>query len=204
MKSLRTALTFGAAFVVMLLVPTGTATAEQMQTAHDFSFVDIDETSKVDLSAYRGKAILVVNTASFCGFTNQYSGLETLWRKYKERGLVVVGVPSNDFGAQEPKPEAEIKEFCQGAFGITFPLTAKYSVKGPDAHAFYRWVAASTEGRGNPRWNFHKILIGADGRLVRWFASSVRPASTNLTDAIEQELKNHEAPGEATQPASPS
>ncbi len=156
--------------------------------AHAFSFTAIDESEKIDLAKYRGKAVLVVNTASFCGFTYQYEGLQALWQRYEDKGLVVLGVPSNDFGGQEPKGEAEIAEFCSGAFNVTFPLTRKYKVKGAKAHSFYQWIASETKGKASPRWNFHKLLIGGDGRLVDWFPSAVKPQSAKLIKAIEREL----------------
>ena len=115
------------------------------------------------LAAWRGRPVLVVNTASFCGYTPQYRDLEALWRRYRERGLVVLGVPSNDFGQQEPGSAAEIKQFCETNYQVDFPLTEKYRVIGGDAHPFYRWVAAQLGEAGAPRWNFHKYLIGPDG-----------------------------------------
>lgn len=174
--------------LALVVVPTAAFADSAKQNAHAFTFVSIDEAENLDLKAYAGKAVLVVNTASFCGFTKQYSGLEALWRKYREAGLVVLGVPSNDFGGQEPKSEAEIKSFCQGAFNITFPLTMKTKVKGNDAHQFYSWVAKTTSGEASPRWNFHKLLIGKDGRLVTWFPSSVAPGSLKVNTAIEAAL----------------
>ena len=156
-------------------------------TAFDHTFEAIDG-STLDLSQFRGKALLVVNTASFCGFTPQYEGLQRLWEDYEAKGLVVLGVPSNDFGGQEPKAEAEIKEFCQGAFGVTFPLTAKYKVTGADAHPFYRWMVAALGPGATPRWNFHKVLVSRDGKAVAAFPSSVTPSSKQLVDAIMHEL----------------
>ena len=162
------------------------ATTGGARSAFDFAFTSIDDTP-MPLEAYRGKALLVVNVASFCGFTRQYGGLQALWSKYEERGLVVIGVPSNDFH-QEPKGEAEIKQFCQGAFNVTFPLTAKYPVRGSDAHPFYRWVADEAGASALPRWNFHKILIGRDGKVAGTFPSAVEPESQRLVGAIEQAL----------------
>jgi glutathione peroxidase len=126
--------------------------------------------------------------ASFCGYTPQYEGLQKLWERYEPQGLVVIGVPSNDFGEQEPKAESEILGFCKGAFGVTFPLTAKVAVKGDAAHAFYRW-ARDALGAGNaPRWNFHKYLVGRDGKLIASYGSAVEPTSAELTKAIEAAL----------------
>ncbi len=175
-----------------------TTRAGKAENAYGFSVRSIDESESIALQQFRDRPVLVVNTASFCGFTPQYSGLEKLWRTYRDRGLVVLGVPSNDFGNQEPKSEQEIKDFCTGAFNVTFPLTVKYKVKGPQAHAFYRWVADVTSGRGSPRWNFHKVLIGSDGKVANWFASAVKPESTHITKAIERQLQRNISPAAAT------
>ncbi|MGI9464129.1 MAG: glutathione peroxidase [Aestuariivirgaceae bacterium] len=185
---MRTFSILAATAIAVLIGASTTANAGNPPVnAHAFSFTSIDEKTSIDLKQYRGKVVLVVNTASFCGFTPQYTGLQNIWQDYRNKGVVVLGVPSNDFGAQEPKSEAEIKDFCQGAFNVTFPLTAKVRVRGAQAHAFYRWIDRSTGGKASPRWNFHKILIAADGRLAEWFASSVRPSS--LKQAIEREIE---------------
>ncbi len=186
---IRRSISFLAVALVSMASLAGSVSADMNETAYKFSFQSIDESEMIELVRYRDKPVLVVNTASFCGFTPQYSGLETLWQSYKDRGLVVLGVPSNDFGGQEPKAEKEIQEFCQGGFGITFPLTKKYRVNGPRAHAFYQWVDTATQGAGSPRWNFHKILVGADGKIAEWFASSAKPNSARVRDAIEKELQ---------------
>ncbi|CAO3379399.1 glutathione peroxidase [Azospirillum argentinense] len=138
--------------------------------------------------AFRGKAVLVVNTASQCGYTGQYEGLQKLWAGRRDRGLVILGVPSNDFGGQEPGSNAQVASFCEVNYGVDFPLMEKQSVTGPQAHPLYRWAAAVTGPQGVPRWNFHKILIGRDGRLVEWFGSSVTPESTTLTAAVDKAL----------------
>lgn len=138
--------------------------------------------------ALRGKVVLVVNTASFCGFTPQYEGLQALWERYRGRGLVVLGVPSNDFGGQEPEGETKIKQFCEVNFGVDFPMLAKQAVTGEAAHPFYRWAAEATGPAGLPRWNFYKYLVGRDGRLVDWFASTTRPDAQKLTRAVEAAL----------------
>jgi glutathione peroxidase len=156
-------------------------------TAFDHEFEAI-EGGRLPLSQWRGKVLLVVNTASFCGFTPQYEGLQALWRLYERRGLVVVGVPSNDFGAQEPKNEAEIAGFCKGAFGVTFPLTTKEAVSGSAAHAFYRWARETLGGAQAPRWNFHKYLVGRDGKLIAGYGARVEPLSPTLIQAIETAL----------------
>jgi glutathione peroxidase len=152
--------------------------------AHDFAFRAI-EGGDLPLSGYKGKAMLVVNTASQCGFTKQYANLQELWRRYRERGLVVLGVPSNDFGGQEPGSEADIKKFCTVNFDVDFPLAAKEVVKGDGAHPFYRWAASELGVVAVPRWNFHKYLIAPDGRLVDWFSTPTDPLSSRVTSAVE-------------------
>jgi glutathione peroxidase len=156
-------------------------------TAWDFSFVGIDG-QPLPLAQYRGQAVLIVNTASQCGFTPQYKGLEALAEKYQERGLVVIGVPSNDFGQQEPGSSTEIKQFCQTTFGIRFPLTEKVKVVGGDAHPFYQWAARELGPLAKPRWNFHKYLIAPDGHLADWFSSVTAPESNRLVKALEDVL----------------
>jgi glutathione peroxidase len=156
-------------------------------SAYDFAFRTIDG-QPLPLSDFRGKAVLVVNTASQCGFTRQYAGLQDIWEKYRDRGLVVLGVPSNDFGAQEPGTESEIKEFCEVNFNVAFPLTAKERVAGGSAHPFYRWAAEQLGFAALPRWNFHKYLVAPDGRLVDWFSTATRPTSERVRKAIEAHL----------------
>jgi glutathione peroxidase len=146
------------------------------------------EGGSLDPAKLSGKVVLVVNTASFCGFTPQYRGLQALWERYRGEGLVVLGVPANDFGAQEPGTPVDIKRFCETEFGIDFPMLAKQSVVGATAHPLYRWAAAETGPRGQPKWNFHKLLVGRDGRLEGWFSSTVKPQSATLEQAIEAAL----------------
>jgi glutathione peroxidase len=152
---------------------------------HDFQFTAI-EGNDLPASTFAGKAVLVVNTASFCGFTKQYSDLQSVWDQYKDQGLVVLGIPSNDFGAQEPGSEAEIKEFCETNFAIDFPMTTKEVVKGDNAHPFYKWARSEVGMVGSPKWNFHKYLIGPDGQLVDWFSTTTSPTSKKVTSAIEK------------------
>lgn len=156
-------------------------------SAFDFEFTAIDGTP-MKLDQWRGKVLLVVNTASFCGFTKQYTGLQELWSKYEAKGLVVIGVPSNDFGGQEPKAEGDIKSFCEGAFGVTFPLTSKQVVSGGGAHPFYLWAAKAAGADGVPQWNFHKYLIGRDGRMVAAFSTRLSPTSDDVVRGIEKAL----------------
>lgn len=154
-------------------------------TAHDFSFGAIDGNGNVDLKEFAGKPVLVVNTASECGYTPQYAGLQELWEAYRDRGLVVLGVPSNDFGAQEPGSEADIASFCSARFNVSFPMTQKQTVIGGDAHPFYQWVVAEVGEGAAPKWNFHKYLIGPDGALAGTFPSKVEPTSDELKKEIE-------------------
>ncbi|MEO0411421.1 MAG: glutathione peroxidase [Pseudomonadota bacterium] len=157
------------------------------KTAHDFSFKTIDG-GELPLADYAGKAVLVVNTASKCGFTPQYDGLQTLWEKRKEDGLVVLGVPSNDFGRQEPGSESEIKEFCEVRFGVNFPMTEKEVVKGKDAHPFYQWAKQAYGNAAAPGWNFHKILVGPDGNVVAAYPSGTTPSDRGLNTDISNAL----------------
>jgi glutathione peroxidase len=162
------------------------APAMNKVTAFAFSFPALDG-GTVRLADYAGKPILVVNTASLCGYTPQYAGLQDVWTRFKDRGLLLVGVPSNDFGAQEPGGAAEINETAHHQYGVTFPITAKADVKGPNAHPFYKW-AASELPNATPQWNFHKYLIGRDGHIAAAFPSAVEPTDTRVVTAIAKEL----------------
>lgn len=176
------------AAVSMFVAPAiGAAGTAKTGNFTDFSFTAIDG-KPMPLTAFADKVVLLVNTASFCGYTKQYEGLQTLWEQYETRGLVVIGVPSNDFN-QEPDSEKKIAEFCQGAFGVTFPLTEKVDVKGDSAHPVYKWIDAALDGNGKPGWNFHKFLISADGKKVMSFSTQVTPNAPALKGAIESELK---------------
>jgi glutathione peroxidase len=158
-----------------------------MANAHDFSFPGIDG-GEIRLKDFAGKPVLVVNTASACGLTPQYAGLEALWKKYGDQGLVVLGVPANDFGAQEPGTEAEIKTFCETRFAVDFPMAAKQAVIGGGAHPFYAWAAAELGEAGTPKWNFHKYLIAPDGTLAASFGSRTAPEAPEVVEAIEAAL----------------
>lgn len=153
-------------------------------SAHDFRFNSIDG-GLLPLKAYKSKPVLVVNTASFCGFTPQYKDLEALWSRYRGRGLVVLGVPSNDFGEQEPGTAAEIKTFCITNYAVDFPLASKEKVLGGEAHLFYRWIVQELGEAAAPRWNFHKYLIGPEGEIVGTWPSRVSPLSLEITKEIE-------------------
>ena len=174
--------------LAMISGGSGSAPAGQPAgSAYDFAFQAIDG-PPLPLNEYRGKVVLVVNTASQCGFTGQYKGLQALWDRYRDRGLVVVGVPSNDFGGQEPGNNQAIQAFCELNYGVTFPLASKTSVSGPNAHPFYQWARQVLGDKARPMWNFHKYLVSADGRLVHWFATPVKPLSTTVTSVVEREL----------------
>ncbi len=149
---------------------------------------DIDG-KDTSLKAYAGKALLVVNVASQCGYTGQYSGLEALWQKYQSQGLVVLGFPCNDFGAQEPGTTAEIKQFCASNFAVSFPLFDKLHVKGAEQHPLYEALTGSSSPVAGPvKWNFGKFLISREGRILARFDSDVEPASAELTKAVESAL----------------
>jgi glutathione peroxidase len=157
-------------------------------TAYHYSFHTLVGHKPLPLASFKGKVILVVNTASKCGFTGQYAGLEKLYTTYKDQGLVVLGVPSNDFGHQEPGNSHEIAEFCQLNYGVSFPMTSKEVVSGKDAHPFYRWAYQQLGFGSAPKWNFHKYLINRNGQLVTYFYSTTKPDSKKLIKAIEAAL----------------
>lgn len=164
-------------------------TPQTMTTAHDFSFAKLDEPGEIKLSDYAGKAVLVVNVASACGFTPQYRDLEALYEAKLGKGLVVVGVPCNDFGRQEPGSAREIREFCDTSYHVTFPMTAKVEIV-PEAkrHPFYQWIADELGETALPRWNFHKYLIGKHGELAGVFGSKTAPLGPDLLEAIDKAL----------------
>jgi glutathione peroxidase len=157
------------------------------QFAYDFSFKTIDG-DPLPLETYRDKVLLVVNTASKCGLTPQYEGLEKLYTDFKDKGLVVLGVPCNQFAGQEPGTEAEIASFCATNFNVDFPLTHKTDVKGEGAHPFYKWAKDVLGEPAEPAWNFHKILVGRNGKLIRAFGPRTEPLDAEVTGAIEQAL----------------
>ena len=158
-----------------------------MTSVYDFSARTI-EGREQRLDAYKGKVLLIVNVASECGFTPQYSGLEALQKRYGAQGFSVLGFPSNQFGAQEPGTEAEIANFCEKNYGVTFPLAGKQKVIGAGAHPLYRWIAAELGEGAAPKWNFHKYLIGPDGALAGAWPSKVAPKSPEIAKAIAEAL----------------
>lgn len=163
------------------------APAMSRPTAFAFSFATLEGRS-LRLAEYAGKPILIVNTASQCGYTPQYAGLQELWKRYRDKGLLIIGVPSNDFGGQEPGGPDEINKTAHGQYGVSFPLAAKAEVRGPAAHPFYKWAALERPGDG-PRWNFHKYLVGRDGRITASFSTQTEPTDPRVIAAIEKELR---------------
>ena len=151
------------------------------------SFPRLQDEAPQSLCQYAGKVLLVVNTASYCGFTGQYEGLEALHAKYEKRGLVILGFPANDFGAQEPGNAKQIADLCFNTYGVKFPMFSKTAVVGPQRNAFYTQLFQATKAA--PQWNFHKYLVARDGKTVRSFQSAVEPGSAQLTTAIESALK---------------
>ena len=162
--------------------------AQYERLATDFSFVGIDG-NVINLATYKEKVVLVVNVASRCGFTNQYKGLQTLWNQFKDQGLIVIGVPSNNF-RQEPGSNKDIKDFCETTFGINFPITEKTDVVGNNAHSFFVWAKKNYGSGAIPKWNFHKIIIGRNGKVVDTYASITNPSSKKFISAIEKAIKN--------------
>ena len=153
----------------------------------DFNIRDINE-EVLDLSQYKNKTILLVNVASNCGFTKQYSDLQNLYEKYNNKGLVVLGIPSNQFGGQEPGNNNEIKDFCETNFNITFPLTSKFDVKGDNAHPIYMWAKKNYGISTIPKWNFHKILINKNGKIEETYSSFTNPMSNKIIKKLEEIL----------------
>lgn len=156
-------------------------------TAYQFVFDGL-VAERVPMTAFQGEVVLVVNTASRCGFTPQYAGLQEIYTEYHERGFEVLGVPANNFAGQEPGSAQEIQEFCTLNFGVTFPMASKTDVVGDQAHPFYRWARAEFGEAAVPQWNFHKILVGRDGRILAAFPSDVTPTSAEIRTAIEAAL----------------
>src|SRR2546426_997906 len=163
-----------------------TSSAFAASSVHDFSLPSIDG-APAPLSAYKGKVALIVNVASQCGYTPQYAGLEKLYEKYKDKGFVVLGFPANNFGAQEPGTNDEIKTFCTRNYKVTFPMFSKISVKGSDKAPLYRFLTDSTGGE--VKWNFTKFLVDGNGKVITRFESGVEPDSSELVAAVEKALQ---------------
>ena len=162
------------------------ASANYNKLIYDFKINSITG-EIINFSAYQNKAILLVNVASYCGFTKQYADLQKLWELYRDKGFVVIGVPSNSF-KQEKNSEKEVKNFCEVNFNINFPLTSIYEVKGDNAHEIYKWAKKNYGNSAVPKWNFHKILIDKDGKVIDTFVSFTNPMSNKITSAIEKVL----------------
>ena len=171
---------------ILLIASIGVSSAAHATSGFEFTFNGIDG-KPLTLDRYRGKALVVVNTATACGFAYQFEHLEKVWRDRKDDGLVVVGVSSNDFGGQEPRSGKKLKNHCERQYGVSFPLTERTAVIGPQAHPFYQWAAAQSGAQ--PRWNFHKYIVGRDGKIVASLPSSVDPRSPKMALAITTALK---------------
>ncbi len=157
-------------------------------TAYEYSFNGIDG-NLIKLSEYKEKVIVVVNVASRCGYTPQYNDLQKLWTNYKDKDVIIIGIPSNNF-KQEPGSNKEIKDFCETNFGIDFPITEKTNVIGNEAHPFYKWARKDYGIGAIPKWNFHKIIIGKEGNVVETFASFTKPTSSKFIKTIDKQIKN--------------
>jgi len=166
---------------------TSNSNSSYKKLAYDFTFKDLDG-SNLELSEFKNNVLLITNVASKCGFTSQYEDLQFVWEKYQKEGLVVIGVPSNSFN-QELDSNKEVKNFCESKFGISFPMTEKVSVRGDEAHPFYKWANSNYGKKAIPKWNFHKIIIGKDGKVFDTFSSITNPSSKKFINSIETALK---------------
>ena len=174
-------------YIVIMFSFFNTANGEYNKKFFDFTINDINE-KNLDLSIFKDKTVLLVNVASNCGFTKQYTDLQILYDTYKDKGFIVLGVPSNQFGGQEPGTNNEIKDFCETNFNITFPITSKYDVKGNEAHPIYLWAKENYGKSTIPKWNFHKILIDKKGKVNDTFNSFITPMSDKITTKLEKIL----------------
>ena len=156
-------------------------------STYQFSFNSIDG-KKIDLKDFKGKPIFIINTASLCGFTYQYSDIEALYKKYKKDGLVIIGIPSNDFGSQELSSNQKVKEFCTVNFDVSFLLAEITNIIGIEGHPFFKWARKEAGFLAFPKWNFYKYLINKEGLLVKWYASTTRPISNKITTEIDKVL----------------
>ena len=173
--------------IICMLFFSSNANAKYEKLFYDFNIKSITG-ENINLNRYKNSVILLVNLASYCGFTNQYSGLQELWDEYKNKNFVVLGVPSNSFN-QEKNSEKEIKEFCEVNFNITFPMTSIYPVKGDDAHEIYKWAKENFGKSAEPKWNFYKILINKNGKVEDAFSSFTKPNSSKLRNKINMLIK---------------
>ena len=169
----------------MISISGNNVNADYEKLAYDFSFKDLDG-STLSLYDYKGKVIVAINVASQCGFTNQYEDMQQVWEKYQSKGIVILGIPSNDFGKQEPGSNEDIKNFCEAKFGISFPMTEKVTVKGSEAHPFYIWAQKNHGKSAIPKWNFHKIIIDKNGKVAHTFSSITNPSSKKFIKTLEK------------------
>ena len=176
-------------FIVMISFLGNNATAKYEKLAYDFAFKDLDG-SELSLAEFKNKVIIVVNVASQCGFTSQYEDMQKIWENYQAKNVIMLGIPSNDFGQQEPGTNKEIKNFCEAKFGITFPMTERVSVKGTEAHPFYIWAKENHGKSAVPKWNFHKIIIDRTGKVAETFLSITNPSSKKFKKTIEKLILN--------------
>jgi glutathione peroxidase len=175
-------------FIVIMTMFFSTKSISSEKSFHDFSIESISGKDIV-LADYKDKVVLLVNTASQCGFTPQYAGLQKIYDRYKDDGFVVLGVPSDDFN-QELSNDEDVKKFCEIRYGVNFPLTSIQKIKGDSAHPLYKWISGNTSVIGQPRWNFHKYLISKEGQILNWFSSMTSPTSEGLLKQVEQALYN--------------
>ena len=175
-------------FLMILSMIFSTKSMSSDKSFHDFSIESISG-GDISLSDYKNKVVLLVNTASQCGFTPQYAGLQKIYDRYKDDGFVVLGVPSDDFN-QELSSDDDVKKFCEIRYGVNFPLTSIQKIKGDSAHPLYKWISGNTSVIGQPRWNFHKYLISKEGQILNWFSSMTSPTSDGLLKQVEQALYN--------------
>ena len=175
-------------FLMILSMIFSTKSMGSDKSFHDFSIESISG-GDISLADYKNKVVLLVNTASQCGFTPQYAGLQKIYDRYKDDGFVVLGVPSDDFN-QELSSDDDVKKFCEIRYGVNFPLTSIQKIKGDSAHPLYKWISGNTSVIGQPRWNFHKYLISKEGQILNWFSSMTSPTSDGLLKQVEQALYN--------------
>ena len=173
--------------IIMITFLGNNATAKYEKLAYDFKFKDLDGNT-LSLAEFKNKVIIAINVASQCGFTSQYEDMQKVWENYQTKDVIMLGIPSNDFGQQEPGTNKEIKNFCEAKFGITFPMTEKVSVKGSDAHPFYIWAEKNHGKSAVPKWNFHKIIINKEGKIEKTFSSMTNPSSKKFIEVIENLL----------------
>ena len=174
--------------IIILVMFFSTKSMSSDKSFHDFSIESISG-GDIKLADYKNKVVLLVNTASQCGFTPQYAGLQKIYDRYKDDGFVVLGVPSDDFN-QELSSDDDVKKFCEIRYGVNFPLTSIQKIKGESAHPLYKWISGNTSVIGQPRWNFHKYLISKEGQILNWFSSMTSPTSEGLLNQVEQALYN--------------